>query len=101
MRVFSRRSDGLLNAVATTDPVTVTVPEDAIPATVNVPALAVIDPSATSEVLAVIATVVIANVLAIPCTVSVPALAVMDPSATIEVLVVIATVVIADVLAIP
>ena len=51
----------------------------AMPFTVNVPALAVIDPSATNEVLAVMV-----EVLAMPFTVKVPALAVMDPGATTD-----------------
>jgi hypothetical protein len=46
----------------------------AIPLTVRVPALAVIEPMATSEVLAVIV-----DVLAMPFTMSVPALAVIEP----------------------
>jgi len=52
----------------------VIVEELAIPFTVNVPALAVIDPTATIEVLAVIV-----EVPTIPLIVSVPALAVIDP----------------------
>ena len=51
IRVFNRLSDGLLNAVAYTEPDTVTTADDWMPATVRVPALAVIDPSATMDVL--------------------------------------------------
>ena len=46
----------------------------AMPFTVKVPALAVMEPCATNEVLAVIV-----DVLAIPFTVNMPALAVMEP----------------------
>ena len=45
-----------------------------MPFTVNVPALAVMDPCATNEVLAVMV-----DVLAMPFTVKVPALAVIEP----------------------
>jgi hypothetical protein len=92
-----------------TSVVPVTVAEDEIPATVRVPALAVIDPARKRDLLAVISSVtasvlpsiaapvtasVVASVAApdiksvvpvttaedeIPATVSVPALAVMDP----------------------
>jgi len=48
--------------------------ELAMPLTVNVPALVVIEPRTTKEVLAVIV-----DVLAIPLTVRTPALAVIDP----------------------
>jgi hypothetical protein len=48
---------------------------------VRVPALDVIDPSATTEVLAVTV-----DVLARPCTTRTPALAVIDPTATSDVL---------------
>jgi len=46
----------------------------AMPLTVRVPALAVIDPTATRDVLAVMV-----DVLAIPFTINVPALAVIEP----------------------
>ncbi len=46
----------------------------AMPLTVNVPALVVIEPRTTNEVLAVIV-----DVLAIPLTVRTPPLAVIDP----------------------
>jgi hypothetical protein len=52
----------------------VTTAEEKIPFTVSVPALAVIDPTATSEVLAVMV-----DVLAMPFTVKVPTLAVIEP----------------------
>jgi len=52
----------------------VIVDELAIPFTVNVPALAVREPTATIEVLAVIV-----DMLAIPLIVNTPALAVNDP----------------------
>ena len=51
-----------------------TTEEDAIPSTVNVPALAVMEPRPTIEVLKVTV-----DVLAMPLTVSVPTLAVIDP----------------------
>ena len=62
-----------------------------IPLIVSTPALAVIDPRATTDVLAVMV-----DVLATPFTVSVPALAVIDPRATMD-----ALAVIVDVLAMP
>ena len=65
---------------ATTEVLAVMVDELAMPRIVSVPALAVMDP--TCDIM--------------PATVSVPALAVMDPSATIDVLAVIV-----DELAIP
>jgi len=71
---LSRRSEGFKNAVAYTDPLTVTVAVLEMPDTVNVPALAVIEPSATNDVLKVTV-----DVLAMPFTVNVPALAVIEP----------------------
>jgi hypothetical protein len=55
------------------------VDELAIPLTIKIPALAVIDPMVTSEVLAVMV-----DVLAMPLTVNVPTLAVTDPPEMIE-----------------
>jgi len=52
----------------------VTTLDDKIPATVRAPVLAVIEPRATTEVLAVIV-----DELKIPSTVNVPALAVIEP----------------------
>ena len=49
-----------------------------MPVTVRVPALAVIEPIATSEVLAVMV-----EVLAMPFTISVPALAVIEPKCAV------------------
>jgi hypothetical protein len=59
--------------VAYTDPLTVTVPDDAMPATVKVPALAVIDPARKRSASVTVAVDVM------PATVKVPALAVIDP----------------------
>jgi len=57
---------------------TVTCAVLAMPCTVRVPALVVMEPSATSEVLKVTL-----DVLAIPLTVRVPALAVIDPKCAV------------------
>ena len=55
----------------------------AIPVTVNVPALAVIDPAATKDELPVS---VMLEELVMPLTVIIPALAVIDPATTMDVL---------------
>ena len=47
--LFRRRSDGLEKVVAYTAPLTVTVDDEDIPATVRVPALAVMDPDTISD----------------------------------------------------
>ena len=49
MLLFRRRSDGLEKVVAYTAPLTVTVDDEDIPATVRVPALAVMDPDTISD----------------------------------------------------
>ena len=64
----------VIEPTATSDVLAVMVEVLAMPFTVSVPTLAVIDPTATSDVLAVMV-----DVLATPFTISVPALAVIEP----------------------
>ena len=114
MLLFRRRSDGLEKVVAYTIPLTVTVADEDIPATVRTPAFAVMDPvtvrdwlpvmsPVTSRVLPSVEAPVTANVVdtvtapvfEMPLTVKVPAEAVIEPRMAV-VTYIVGTVTVAD-----